>query len=85
MDNVVNRWVGYISISIVMVFGILFLTGLVGHFDFSTRLMVAGVIFIYILLRIFFIWRGRQIRPDSSIKSVRNDYEEVEIRDPNNT
>jgi len=85
MDNVINRWVGYISISIVMVFGILFLTGLVGHFDLSTRLMVAGAIFVYIFLRIFFIWRSRQNRTESNLKSVRNGYEEVEMRDPNNT
>lgn len=85
MDNVINRWVGYISISIVMVFGVLFLTGSVGRFELSTRLLVAGAVFIYILLRIFFIWRGQKKRSRISLKSVRNDYEEVEDRNLNNT
>ena len=85
MENVVNRWVGYISISIVMIFGILFLTGSVGQYEFSTRLMVSGAIFFYILLRIFFIWRGHQKRSEIGLKSIRNDYEEVEDRDLNNT
>ena len=42
----INRWVGYVSISIVMIFGVLMVSGMVGDFDISTRLAIGGLVLL---------------------------------------
>lgn len=56
----VNRWVGYISISIVMVFGILFVSGMVGEFELSMRITVALIVLVYVLVRIGMLYLSRK-------------------------
>jgi hypothetical protein len=60
----INRWVGYISISIVMIFGVLMVSGMIGEFEMSTKLLVAGVVFVYVLLRLIFMFHTRRRHAD---------------------
>jgi len=48
----VNTWVGYFSLSLIMIFGILFMAGMIGSFALATRLLVAGALLAYIILRL---------------------------------
>lgn len=67
----VNRWVGYISISIVMIFGILFVSGMVGEFELSLRITVALIVLVYVLVRIgmLYLSRKKQLERRSHLRS----------------
>jgi hypothetical protein len=81
----VNKWIGYISISIVMIVGIVIVSGMVGQFDMTTRILIGVGVLIYVLLRILFMVSSRRRRPEPGGFSARNILEKGENTDPNNT
>ena len=80
-----NRWLGYISISIVMIVGILIVTGMVGDFAWNIRLPVGIVVFVYVVLRILFMRRSHRKPKTFKGLGVRHDYEKLDESKPNNT
>lgn len=81
----VNKWIGYISISIVMIVGIVIVSGMVGQFDTTTRILVGAGVLMYVLLRILFMMSSRRRRPEPGSFAARNILEKGENSDPNNT
>jgi uncharacterized membrane protein len=81
----VNKWLGYFSISIVMIVGILIVTGMVGDFDWNIRLPVGIVVFLYVVLRILFMQRRHRKPKTYRGLGVRHDYEKLDDSKPNNT
>ncbi len=80
-----NKWIGYISISIVMIVGIVIVSGMVGQFDMTTRILIGVGVLIYVLLRILFMLSSRRRRPEPGAFSAHNILEKGENTDPNNT
>jgi len=60
----INRWVGYVSISIVMIFGVLMVSGMVGDFALSTRLAIGGLVLLYVLMRLMHMLYIRRKRSE---------------------
>jgi len=85
MENALNRWIGYISISVIAIVGILLATGMVGYLDPTFRFIAAAVIFGYVIIRILFILIARKKPRSSRGYRGRNDYEDVNDTNPNNT
>jgi hypothetical protein len=81
----INKWLGYFSISIVMIVGILIVTGMVGDFDWNLRLPVGIVVFLYVVLRILFMHRSRRKPKTIRGLGIRHDYEKLDDGKPNNT
>jgi hypothetical protein len=81
----INKWIGYISISIVMIVGIVIVSGMVGQFDTTTRILIGIGVLIYVLLRILFMLSSRRHRPEPGSFSARNILEKGDSSDPNNT
>lgn len=81
----VNKWIGYISISIVMIVGIVIVSGMVGQFDTTTRILIGIGVLVYVLLRILFMVSARRHRPEPGSFSVHDILEKGESTDPNNT
>ncbi|HDS01139.1 MAG TPA: hypothetical protein ENO22_06560 [candidate division Zixibacteria bacterium] len=81
----INKWLGYFSISIVMIVGILIVTGMVGDFDWNIRLPVGILVFTYVILRILFMRRSHRKPKTFRGLGVRRDYEKLDESKPNNT
>ena len=81
----VNKWIGYLSISIVMIVGIVIGFGMVGRFDTTTRILIGVGVLVYVLLRILFMVSSRRRQHEPGSFSVRNILEKSENTDPNNT
>jgi high-affinity Fe2+/Pb2+ permease len=81
----VNKWIGYISISIVMIMGIVIVSGMVGQFETTTRILIGVGVLIYVLLRILFMVSSRRHKPEPGSFSAREILEKGENTDPNNT
>ncbi len=85
MENAVNRWIGYISISVIAIVGILLVSGMVGYLDPTFRIVIAVVIFGYVIIRILFIFMARKKPRSLRGSRGRNDYDDVSDTNPNNT
>ena len=81
----INKWIGYISISIVMIVGIVIVSGMVGQFELTTRILIGVGVLVYVLLRILFMVSSRKSRQEPGSFSVRDILKEGENTDPNNT
>lgn len=81
-----NKWIGYISISVVMIMGILLVSGMIGYLTLPLKLLVGIVVFLYVIFRLAMMRKkSREEQARLRLFSVENVNEKAENRHPNNT
>ena len=80
-----NKWLGYFSISVVMIMGVLLVSGLVGFLSLPLKIAVGTVVFLYVVFRISLM------RKRSRKQALQNSFSVEEMgkngggSNPNNT
>jgi high-affinity Fe2+/Pb2+ permease len=80
-----NKWLGYFSISVVMIMGILLVSGLVGYLTLPLKLLIGGMVFLYVIFRISLMRKRSRRNARQGLFSVENVAKKAESKHPNNT
>lgn len=80
-----NKWLGYFSISVVMIMGILLVSGLVGALSLQLKLVIGILVFLYVIFRISLMRKKSRRQARQRLFSVENIDENAGNSHPNNT
>jgi hypothetical protein len=80
-----NKWLGYFSISVVMIMGILLVSGLVGALSLQLKLVIGILVFLYVIFRISLMRKKSRREARQRLFSVENIDEKAGNSHPNNT
>jgi len=53
----INKVLAYVTLSLIVIIGILIVSGMVGGFDLKWRLIIGAVIVVYTLMRVWILSR----------------------------
>lgn len=80
-----NKWLGYFSISVVMIMGILLVSGLVGYLTFPLKMMIGILVFLYVVFRIALMRKRSRKQVRQGLFSVEDIEKKAGSGRPNNT